>query len=453
MAGDGATAGAATSARVGVSAGEAIPAGTAATAGEAECRALAGRIEAEVRRLEAVFNRHDPASPVAALNRCRLAEGSGRVAGSGSSGVAAGSGSGRVRAKVADDDLWFLLEIGEQFRKATFGYFDLAALSNREALLQATPMNAAEAPFRLLHSTHEIELRRGCILDFGGIAKGYALEKVRNILKAAGVENALLNFGGSSVLGMGHHPLGPCWEVAPEGTPPSAPSLNTPQFRDGNPETAEPFLKTAQSRNHSPETAEPFLKTAQNRNHSPETIVPFLETAQSRNHSPETAEPFLETTHNRNRTPVFRLRDSALSVSGRDREGREHIVDPHTSSPAHHPAAASTNRIAPHTGRPTTQTIPTGRPAPNTGTTPQATRPATGSAPTSRSAVQDSRPTTPDGLPATQEDRIPPHPTRIAVTGRSALVCEILSTALYAAPKELQNEIIANFEGYTTLAP
>ena len=294
---------------------DAASAGT--TAGEAECRALAERIEVEVRRLEAVFNRHDPASPVAALNRCRSASGTGA-------------------SGVADDDLWFLLEIGEQFRKATFGYFDLAALSNREALLQATLMNAAEAPFRLLHATHEIELRRGCILDFGGIAKGYALEKVRNILQAAGVENALLNFGDSSVLGMGHHPLGPCWEVAPEGPPPSAPSLNTPQFRDGSPENAAPSLNTPSFRDG---------------------------------------------------TPVFRLRDSAISVSGRDREEREHIVDPHTGRPA---------------------TTSTSRPAPQT--------------------------------------------ARIAVTGRSALVCEILSTALYAAPKELQNEIIANFEGYTTLA-
>ena len=345
-----------------------------ATAGEAECRALAERIEAEVRRLEAVFNRHDPASPVAALNRCR------RLACADGKGVAAGSGSGRVRAKVADDDLWFLLEIGEQFRKATFGYFDLAALSNREALLQATPMNAAEAPFRLLHATHEIELRRGCILDFGGIAKGYALEKVRNILKAAGVENALLNFGGSSVLGMGHHPLGPCWEVTPEGQPSPEPSLNVPQFRDGTPEITEPFPETTQNRNRTPETAEPFP-----------------ETTQFRNRTPETAEPFPETTQNRNRTPVFRLRDSALSVSGRDREGRDHIVDPHT-------------------GRPASTSAPTGRPA-------------------TTSAIR------------TQAS------TRIAVTGRSALVCEILSTALYAAPKELQNEIIANFEGYTTLAP
>lgn len=395
---DGATARAATSAWVGVSAGEAIPAGTAATAGETECRALAERIEEEVRRLEAVFNRHDPASPVAALNRCRplacadgkgvaadsrssgVSAGSGRVAGSASSDVSAGSGSGRVRAKVADDDLWFLLELGEQFRKATFGYFDLAALSNREALLQATPMNAAEAPFRLLHATHEIELRRGCILDFGGIAKGYALEKVRNILKASGVENALLNFGGSSVLGMGHHPLGPCWEVAPEGQPSPEPSLNTPSFRDGTPEVTEPFLETAQFRNRTPETAEPFLETAQNRNRTSET-----------------AEPFPETTQFRDGTPVFHLRDSALSVSGRDREGRDHIVDPHT-------------------GRPASPSTPVARPA-------------TASAIRTQAA------------------------SRIAVTGRSALVCEILSTALYAAPKELQNEIIANFEGYTTLAP
>ena len=37
----------------------------------------------------------------------------------------------------------------------------------------------------------------------------------------------------------------------------------------------------------------------------------------------------------------------------------------------------------------------------------------------------------------------------IAVEGKSALVCEILSTALYAAPESSRADIIKNFEGYS----
>jgi hypothetical protein len=36
----------------------------------------------------------------------------------------------------------------------------------------------------------------------------------------------------------------------------------------------------------------------------------------------------------------------------------------------------------------------------------------------------------------------------VAVEGRSAFVCEVLSTALYAAPPEERNRIIREFEDY-----
>lgn len=50
-------------------------------------------------------------------------------------------------------------------------------------------------------------------LDFGGFAKGYALRSVRRFLAANGVKNAFVDFGGSSIIGMGHHPYGDCWKV------------------------------------------------------------------------------------------------------------------------------------------------------------------------------------------------------------------------------------------------
>lgn len=50
-------------------------------------------------------------------------------------------------------------------------------------------------------------------LDFGGFAKGYALRSVRRLLAANGVKNAFVDFGGSSIIGMGHHPYGDCWKV------------------------------------------------------------------------------------------------------------------------------------------------------------------------------------------------------------------------------------------------
>ena len=51
-------------------------------------------------------------------------------------------------------------------------------------------------------------------LDFGGFAKGYALQKIRNILQQENLQDAFIDFGNSSILGMGHHPYGNCWKVS-----------------------------------------------------------------------------------------------------------------------------------------------------------------------------------------------------------------------------------------------
>lgn len=51
-------------------------------------------------------------------------------------------------------------------------------------------------------------------VDFGGFAKGYALMKIRGLLRQDQVNNAFVDFGNSSILGLGHHPYGDCWKVS-----------------------------------------------------------------------------------------------------------------------------------------------------------------------------------------------------------------------------------------------
>lgn len=50
-------------------------------------------------------------------------------------------------------------------------------------------------------------------LDFGGFGKGYFLKKCNEILREAGVDCAFVDFGSSSILGIGHHPYGDHWQV------------------------------------------------------------------------------------------------------------------------------------------------------------------------------------------------------------------------------------------------
>lgn len=185
---------------------------------------------------------------------------------------------------VLSDDLFMAVELCEQFRNATAGYFDIAALSTTR-----------ERPaLRLYPPTHEAQRSsKDVLLDFGAFAKGYALDRVRKMLvEEYGIASALLDFGSSSVLGIGTHPLGDCWKVSDD----------------------------------------------------------------------------------RERV-CFRLKDSALSISGRARSGRAHIMDPHTLVPVSKDAD-------------------------------------------------------------------------VAVTGPSASICEVLSTALFAAPKGEWDRITAHFDKY-----
>ena len=50
-------------------------------------------------------------------------------------------------------------------------------------------------------------------LDVGGIGKGYALDQMASILQASGIDNALLDAGGSTLLAFGKGPAGEGWPV------------------------------------------------------------------------------------------------------------------------------------------------------------------------------------------------------------------------------------------------
>jgi thiamine biosynthesis lipoprotein len=52
------------------------------------------------------------------------------------------------------------------------------------------------------------------VLDLGGIGKGIALKGVERLLREAGVSSALVSFGESSILAIGHHPAGAPWPVS-----------------------------------------------------------------------------------------------------------------------------------------------------------------------------------------------------------------------------------------------
>jgi thiamine biosynthesis lipoprotein len=69
-----------------------------------------------------------------------------------------------------------------------------------------------------VHADGRVELaREGAVVDLGGIAKGFALDRMRPLLLERGIESALLEFGQSSTLAVGAPPGSGGWRLLVRG--------------------------------------------------------------------------------------------------------------------------------------------------------------------------------------------------------------------------------------------
>ncbi|MDE7128275.1 MAG: FAD:protein FMN transferase [Bacteroidales bacterium] len=149
---------------------------------EEKARRLACDVESLLHSLQSLLDRHAAGSAFSMINAA-------------GEGVAVG----------VDDELFSILQFCEAFRRGTYGYFDISALS----------VYAVAPPYVLDAEARTVALSSGHVmLDAGGFGKGYALDCVKELLAAEGVSDCLLNFGDSSVSGAGRHPFGDGWQVS-----------------------------------------------------------------------------------------------------------------------------------------------------------------------------------------------------------------------------------------------
>lgn len=134
-------------------------------------------IEAELTRLDRLLNRFDPASEVARVN--------------------AGAAHGIVEI---GEELEAILRLCRSYYERTEHLFDVT-------LRDFSRLGFPE-PGRLFFGDPSLSL------DFGGLAKGYALREVERLLRQASVGSAFVDFGNSSILCLGRHPYGSCWKVS-----------------------------------------------------------------------------------------------------------------------------------------------------------------------------------------------------------------------------------------------
>ncbi len=154
---------------------------------EGRCARLLDDMYSNTERLEKMLNRFDPDSDLYQLNSL-------------------GKGSYPI-----DDELIEIIARALAYKSLTLGAFDIAIGSeNYDPTVQYIDIDFEN---RILTKTAD-----GVTLDMGGYAKGLALEAMIEILRAGGVENALVSFGNSSVYGIGNHPAGKPWNVGVEQT-------------------------------------------------------------------------------------------------------------------------------------------------------------------------------------------------------------------------------------------
>lgn len=136
-------------------------------------QAITGKLE----QLENMLNRFNPESEVALLNK-QLSRNPLQVS----------------------EELWTMLLLCRQYYEKTLSLFDIT-------LKDFSQIN--------FHNNRKISSnQQGLSLDFGGFAKGYALKKIKEMITAENIQDAFIDFGNSSIMGIGHHPYGDCWKVS-----------------------------------------------------------------------------------------------------------------------------------------------------------------------------------------------------------------------------------------------
>jgi FAD:protein FMN transferase len=115
------------------------------------------------------------------------------------------------------ETLWDTIVQCVNYHELTKGYFNVALGKVFQDIKSGQePQTVIDEPiFKLIafdEKCHAIcFLHADVLLDFGGMGKGMALNKIGSIIDDFQISNAFISFGGSSVLTRGSHPYGNYW--------------------------------------------------------------------------------------------------------------------------------------------------------------------------------------------------------------------------------------------------
>ena len=129
---------------------------------------------------------------------------------------------------IVEKELFDFLKASLDYSRATEGSFDITVgplmkawgfFDNQGRVPDAAEMKSLMTHVGFKHvianeKTHSIRFdREGVEIDLGGIAKGYAVDRAAEILKASGVTSAFISSGSSSICAIGSPPGQKAWPV------------------------------------------------------------------------------------------------------------------------------------------------------------------------------------------------------------------------------------------------
>lgn len=103
------------------------------------------------------------------------------------------------------DECYEIINKCLKFNKLTLGNFDITAGSRKKITQDRLSVHPDNKTIRIVDEQTQI--------DSGGFGKGYALDKVEEILISFQLKSALINFGNSSILAFGGNPAGNKWSI------------------------------------------------------------------------------------------------------------------------------------------------------------------------------------------------------------------------------------------------
>jgi thiamine biosynthesis lipoprotein len=165
-------------------------------------------------------------------------------------------------AVIVEKELFDFIKLSIDFSRTTGGTFDITVgplmkawgfFDNKGRVPEDGELKSVMARVGFKHvvfdePTHTIRFdREGVELDLGGIAKGYAVDKAAEILRASGVTSAYITSGSSSICAIGAPPGQKAWRVEVNDPLDRSHQLDTIELKDRSVSTSGCHEKTFES--------------------------------------------------------------------------------------------------------------------------------------------------------------------------------------------------------------